>query len=366
MNENLLHLVEDFKKDKRLDKLDEVATKQVVIMRIVSCLGWDQYNIDEVHPEYSVSGKRVDYALRYHDENKVFIEVKKVNGDLEKHQEQLLNYSFRQGVKLAILTNGIVWWFYLPLREGSWEQRKAYVIEIYDQESEGITDKFEKLLSKENVISNKAVENAEDLYQSRQRKRTIKTILPKAWQKIITEPDEILVDLIAETTERLCGYKPDNKTVAQFLEQIDDKMYNMPSGETPDTHPIDPPHSPIIPSIINHASCTGKSIISFTFIGNRYPVRLWHNMLIEVCNLMLSAHRNQFDEVLKLVGRKRPYFTRNPNECRSPEKIDNTDIYVETNLSANYIIKISKDILAIFGYRSGDLVIETQIKKGQL
>jgi len=216
MNEELLNLINDFTKDKRLLSFDEAATKQAVILRILKVLGWDPFNVDEVYPEYSVGGKRVDYALRYNGRNKVFIEVKKVNEDLEKHQEQLLNYSFQEGVKLAILTNGISWWFYLPLREGSWEQRKFYTIEIYDQKKEDIVRKFEEFLSKENVVSGKAIENAENLYKSRQKQQLIKETLPKAWTKIITEPDELLVELLAEVVERLCGYKPDNEMVEQF------------------------------------------------------------------------------------------------------------------------------------------------------
>jgi hypothetical protein len=51
-------------------------------------------------------------------------------------------------VGLAILTNGISWYFYLPLQEGSYEQRNFYTIEIYDQESEEIVKKFEEFLSK--------------------------------------------------------------------------------------------------------------------------------------------------------------------------------------------------------------------------
>jgi len=93
MNEELLRLIDDFKKDRRLLFFDEAATKQAVILRILKALGWDPFNIDEVYPEYSVGDKRVDYALRHNGRNKAFIEVKKVNEDLEKHQEQLLNYS---------------------------------------------------------------------------------------------------------------------------------------------------------------------------------------------------------------------------------------------------------------------------------
>ena len=75
---------------------------------------------------------------------------------------------------------------------------------------------------------------------------------------------------------------------------------------------------------------------------------------------MLSFHREQFDNVFNLRGRKRPYFTRNPNELRSPERINNTDIYVETNLSANSIVKLFKSIIALFGYKENNLSIEVR------
>ncbi len=128
--------------------------------------------------------------------------VKRVGEDLEKHQEQLLNYSFQEGVKLAVLTNGITWWFYLPLHEGSWEQRKFYTIEIYDQDAEEISQKFWDFLSKENVVSGKAIVSAETIYKGRQKQHLIEITLPKAWNKIIKESDENFIELIAETTEK--------------------------------------------------------------------------------------------------------------------------------------------------------------------
>ena len=349
----MLRLINALKKDRRLLSFDEAATKQTVILRILKALGWDPFNIDEVYPEYSVGSKRVDYALRHNGRNKVFIEVKKVNEDLEKHQEQLLNYSFQEGIKLAVLTNGISWWFYLPLREGSWEQRKFYTIEIYDQESEEIVKKFEEFLSKENVISDRAIENAENLYKSRQKQYLIKETLPKAWKKIITEPDELLVDLLADTTEKLCGYKPDNEMVEQFLIRV---SQGQPKREIPT--PVKLPSGQI--SRPYSGGYTGKSIVAFTFKGTKYHVRSWKEMLVKITNLILSAHREQFDKVLNLVGRKRPYFTRNPNELRNPKRIDNTGIYVETNLSANSIVKLSKSIIMLFGYRENDISIEVR------
>ena len=73
-------------------------------------MGWDIFNVDEVIPEYPVGDTKIDYALktgRYND--KAFIEVKRIREDLERHQEQLLGYCFKEGVNFAILTNGIIW-----------------------------------------------------------------------------------------------------------------------------------------------------------------------------------------------------------------------------------------------------------------
>jgi hypothetical protein len=112
LKEKLLEFIRGIQSDRRLISLDEAATKQGVILKILSYLGWDPFNIDEIHPEFPVGTGRVDFALRHNNYNKVFIEVKKVGEDLERHQEQILNYSFKHGVKIAILTSGITWWFY--------------------------------------------------------------------------------------------------------------------------------------------------------------------------------------------------------------------------------------------------------------
>lgn len=93
-------------------------------------MGWDIWNTEEVSPEYAIEKNRVDYALRLYGRPEFFLEVKKPREDLESHEEQLLNYSFQQGVKLAGVTNGVTWLFYLPLKEGSWSERRFYAIDI--------------------------------------------------------------------------------------------------------------------------------------------------------------------------------------------------------------------------------------------
>jgi hypothetical protein len=188
--------IADLRSNSLINSFDEATTKQAIILRLLSALRWNIFDTSEVQPEYSVSSKRVDYSLRINNTNKVFLEVKKVSEDLENHQEQLLNYSFQEGVKLAILTNGITWWFYLPLNEGNWEQRRFYAIDIIQQDPSDISSKFIDFLGKESVKNEVAVKKAEQIYKGQVKDIEIKRNLPRAWNKLISEPDDLLVDLI--------------------------------------------------------------------------------------------------------------------------------------------------------------------------
>jgi hypothetical protein len=271
----------------------------------------------------------------------------------------LLNYSFQQGVKLAILTNGITWSFYLPLNEGSWEQRKFYTIDILQQDPEDVKSKFIDFLSKDNINSGRAIQNAESIYRGQQKINILEETLPKAWNKIIEEADELLIDLINETTEKICGFKADTELVERFLSKNKGTLIisKIPTKTFSPLRPqVGPPQTKSMGTATGNY--TGKSISSFSFRGSNYKVKSWKDMLINLCTFINTAHRNEFDKVLKIVGRKRPYFSLTGNELRAPEKINNSKIYVETNLNANRIVKICFEMLATFDYKDNELMIE--------
>jgi len=224
MKERLGAFVEHLKEDRKIASFDEAATKQAIVLRLLSILEWDTYSIDEVTPEYSVRGRRVDYCLKTGNIKRAFLEVKKIGEQLESHQEQLLNYSFHEGVKLAILTDGIQWWFYLPLREGGWENRRFYTIDIRQQETEEVASKFIDFLSRENIASGQASQNAEEVYESHRKQIILEDTLPKAWNKIIAGPDEVLIDLVSETTEELCGQRPNSGMVERLISENKDRL----------------------------------------------------------------------------------------------------------------------------------------------
>ena len=204
----------------------EMAVRQAIIEPMLRILGWTTHNLDEVTPEYPVKGGLVDYALRLNNSSKVFIEAKKGGEDLEKpeHQEQLLKYSFQEGVDLATLTNGGTWHFYLPREEGPWHERRFHTIDISEREVTEAADEFVKLLSKEKVRNGEAVTYAQEIYRRTRRKREIEKGLRQAWNEIVTEPDSRLVDLLSEVTEKRCRRRPAGDEVRDFLALHRDKF----------------------------------------------------------------------------------------------------------------------------------------------
>jgi predicted type IV restriction endonuclease len=220
MHGELLSAVREIRGNKGLLVADEASVKTGVILRLFHILGWNPFDVSEVTPEYAVGGRRVDFALRVSSTNKAFVEVKRASEDLGEHQEQLLDYAFKEGVKLAVLTNGFTWWLYLPLSEGSWEQRRFYGLELLEQDPDDVVKRLEDFLSKERVVSGEAVKSAELVHRSKQTKTILHDSIPKAWNKILTDPDDLLVDLLIETTEKLCGFRPEVTDIEKFLKDL--------------------------------------------------------------------------------------------------------------------------------------------------
>lgn len=357
MKEKLIAFINNLRIDRRVVAFDEAATKQALVLKLFSILGWDPFNVEEVYPEYTAGNKRVDYSLRISNANKVFVEVKRLNEQLELHQEQLLGYSFQEGVKQAILTNGLTWWFYLPLNEGSWEQRRFFTIDLLQQEPEAISGHLIDFLAKDNVASGRAVQNAESVYKSHHKKSVLESTIPKAWNKIITESDDLLLELIGETTEKLSGFRPDIESVEKFLTSHADSF--LIQQESPNIN-IAPTVRKKSAQIKNQSRYSGNTLVSFTFLGKKYKAKIWKDLLTTVAEILFQNYKTDFYKVTSMHGTKRTYFSRTPDDLREPKKVSNSGLFVETHWSANSIVRVTLDLIALFGYSDRDLIIEME------
>lgn len=143
----------------------EASVSQGIVLRLLSVLGWNIYDTEIVIPEYSIRGKRVDFAL-CHPRNKpvVLIEVKQV-GNAEGFEKQLFEYAFHQGIPSVILTDGREWHFFLPGEQGLYQERRVSKLDILEEDLENSYNRFIRYLDHERVAKGLAIESARDDYR---------------------------------------------------------------------------------------------------------------------------------------------------------------------------------------------------------
>ena len=213
-----------------------------------------------------------------------------------------------------------------------------------------------ELLSKEHIASGAAVRNAENLYKSRQKKNILREAIPRAWHKIINEPDDLFVDLLIETTEKLSGFRPDIADIEKFLKKT-------PGLISPKTEPSlvsQRTGSAIAPRRKETTDATdfiNKKVRSFTLFNETYNPRTWKELLVTVAEEMYRRHAQDFDKCLSLRGSKMAYFSLNANDLSQPVQIKDSKYFVETKLNSNSIAKRSRDLMALFGYEESDLIV---------
>lgn len=354
MEEAFISWIKKVQEDKSLESLDtERKAKRAIIERIFSYLGWDIHNPDEVYEEFPIphETERVDYSLQYEGINKVFIEVKKVGTDLEYHRKQLIGYCSLFGVRLAVLTNGIIWWLYLPISEGNFNQKKFCTIDLSDQKikSNDIVKMFEKFLSKENVVNGKAVKSAENLLNSKQKEFSIDQTLPKAWNKIKTDQNAVLIKLISNATEKMCGCKPSPEVVKKFIMSLPPQV-SPPIISKPTKMRKRRMSHQNVPKKTDESDMSYTKPLAFSFKGERTPVTNWTELLMGVAEKMYLLHKDQFSGILEIF----PYFSTNSlpkregGDLRQPRLIEGSNIYIETNLNANQSWDIARQIITRF------------------
>ena len=62
MENQIIELIESLKSNKRVDTFDKASTKQAIVIRLLSLLGWDIFDVDEVKPDHALKSVQVDYS----------------------------------------------------------------------------------------------------------------------------------------------------------------------------------------------------------------------------------------------------------------------------------------------------------------
>ena len=191
--------------------LGEENTKITMIDPILSALGWDVHEFDEVRREYrrKPADNPVDYALLVMREPKLFIEAKDLAKDLggRKWISQILGYATVVGVEWCVLTNGDEYRLYNSHAAVDVEQKLFRSFKLSEPADRELARDTLMLLSREHLG-----EQLEDLWRAHFVDRQVKAAL----NAVFENQDPSLVRLVRKATP---GLKPSH--IKESLKRAD-------------------------------------------------------------------------------------------------------------------------------------------------
>ncbi|MBM6593089.1 hypothetical protein [Microvirga pudoricolor] len=300
----------------------ETAVRETIVLPVLQSLGWDIFDPDHVLREFTLGTRRVDYALSATPPRRdIFIEVKAV-GQTTGADRQLFEYAFHEGIPFAVLTDGQEWSFFLPGQQGSYDERRVQKLDLLERNPSEAALLMARYLDFRRVKSGEALQDAQTDYRTVSSRKTALDRLPDAWAALCAEPDPLLLDLISEKTEAICGFRPKPEDVEEFVLsnltngskvrsrlEVKRPTRTAEAGVSSTQHLARP--TPSVPS----APVSERHII-YTVFGERREARTAIDALVEILRA-LSARQPDFVDRLSQIA---PSRTRN-HIARSPEQV---------------------------------------------
>jgi len=120
--------------------LKEIPTRTIFIDPLLSALGWDVRDPDEVELEYpTVDGKSVDYAMKINRKPVLLLEAKQLTDPLDdvKSITQVVGYAANDGIEWCVLTNGVRYKVYKASERASAPDKLLFEVSIHPRDSAG-------------------------------------------------------------------------------------------------------------------------------------------------------------------------------------------------------------------------------------
>ena len=339
--------------------INEADAKAALITPILSELGWR--GLQRIRSEYAVDqGRmRLDYALIGSGTKPVaLIEAKAPREDLDGHVAQVLNYAFHEGVDICVLTTGVIWWLYLPREKGNPAERRFAALDLQSDEVMGVAEILESCLQYEALTSGAGEKRAKELLDALQLVQRMRSEIPRAWQRLIEGPNEMLIELVQEEVYDTLGARPSQEQVKRELHAIVSgtapvSVAEAPSNARPVPLPAEPVRTNVRPARRSKSSST--RVLEFRMWGKTYLVRHQYEVLTNVVELVYARHRDSFSRALQITN-----FHDDPERCVTPYQIGASRYYVNRSLNFGNMKQTCERLLEAFGYSADDLEIVTE------
>ena len=310
-------VIEDIRRKLEKGFPNEAAVSQGAVLPILQACGWNTHDTDEVPPQYGTQDKeRVDHALLIGGKPLIFIEVKhRLDNDrsLDKGIEQVLNYAYKEGVPVAVLTDGDAWLFYWPAApEQRYAQRLAQAIQLTRTEPTEAATILRKYLQKSPDLFPDLLE---EIIKKDFRLNKLHALL----EEIFQNPSDELVELIERIAKQRYIYVG-KEQIRAFLPQWLKKY--KPSDSSPSSSAV-PSNTPSTP----HASgapplSSPPTDLGYYYRGTFYPASSKKDIYVEIIGRLMQ----DFPDFAKkfsiyTAGHKRYYLFQKGERALSEDEL---------------------------------------------
>lgn len=288
--------------------VNEAAVSSGVVLPILDALGWPAFDPSIVAPEYGVANRRVDFALLTKGTPAVFVEVKQP-GQADGADRQLFEYAFHEGVPIAVLTDGATWHVYLPAMQGTYDERRVYLLDLLERQPAESAKQLERYLGREAVESGEAFERARRDYQSARQRKGAAAAIPQAWANLVSDPNGSVYEQLAKEVESVSGFTPSVEDLSEFVATLQPASGTLPEGSRRSPSPKRRTNK----RAKRRTSAAGSlTEIGFEINGVFHPCRLGREVLEGVFAELGRQDASFFESFAALPkhGRKRRYLAR--------------------------------------------------------
>jgi uncharacterized protein with ParB-like and HNH nuclease domain len=131
-------------------------------------------------------------------------------------------------------------------------------------------------------------------------------------------------------------------------------IFAYPSWSGTDYHPVNFAEFTKV-TLQTPEDATGKDAKYFEFIGERNEVDSFKDVLTEIAETLYAINENLIQELAQ--ANFSSYLTYNKEKLRSPRKLNNAEIFVETQLSAIAILRLIKKLLEKYGIDESEFAL---------
>lgn len=345
MNEALNLIVERIKKFRSLYEKNEQAVRDQIVNPILRNLEWNPENPEEVQPNISTEEGVPDYSLFKNGKRILFVETKKLSVDVEQKEiiRQLAKYSFSEGTKYGVLTNGAVWILIRSFEEGTTlAERIVWKTDLENEELIAVCRKI-------TTISKKNIEQIEVLVKKVQ-------ILDEIWKSLLDEPEEMIKGLMPVVRSLINQGYPDYQFEETEIEDLlKERVKEIISAPSDEESASEQPEDIISPKI--------ESPRKMKLKGEVFELRNSFEILVNTANWLIKNNKLKPSDCPITIGRgKRNLINKEPmhkygGDFRAPKKLSN-GLWIETHASTASTINYTKRLLEKCGVSPATLTIQ--------